>query len=787
MFTDRRNPKFGLCLLLTVLVLLANISKGMAADPQTGTTGSVSCRDCHEKFYKLWSTSYHGLAMQPFTAELARKELEPQNEDIIIGKYRYRAGFDDQGGWVLERGPESVNKFPLLHALGGKNVYYFLTPLEKGRLQTLPIAYDVNRKEWFDTAASGMRHVADEAVHWKDSVYTFNTACYRCHVSQISTNYDLKTNTYHTTWVEPGISCVTCHSPGEAHIKVCQDAPKEQTPKDLKIVRGGRDFSPAQRNAVCAPCHAQMIPLTDTFKPGELFFDHYNLVTLEDEDFYPDGRDLGENYTETLWRMSPCVKSGQLSCMHCHTSSGRFRQKDNPNNACLPCHQKHVENPTAHSHHASDNDGNNCIACHMPMTEFARMRRSDHSMLPPTPLATKTFQSPNACNICHSDQDADWSDTWVRKWYARDYQKPVLYRAGLIADARKRDWTRLQEMLDYVTAKDSDEIFTTSLIRLLRSCDKPEKWPVILKSLDDSSPLVRSAAAESLEQESSREVMEALIKAVGDDYRLVRIQAAASLAGYLPRLPQGFMNEKQRKNVDRATDEFIASHMARPDQWTSHYNLGNYYLDLNNPKQALASYETALMLEPRVVLVLVNASMAHARQGQNDRAEALLILALEIEPESPVAHFNLGLLKAGQSDTANAVKHLRAALKADPQLYDAAFNLGILISNTKPDEAINLCRQAYDLSTNPKYAFTLAFYLRQNKEMNEAVEILKRLILQQPRYIDAYMLLGEIYETTETFDKAAGLYRQALSQDGLSAKNRYYFEARHSRIVKKND
>ncbi len=281
--------------------------------------------------------------------------------------------------------------------------------------------------------------------------------------------------------------------------------------------------------------------------------------------------------------------------------------------------------------------------------------------------------------------------------------------------------------------------------------------------------------------------MEALIKAVGDDYRLVRIQAAASLAGYLPRLPQGFMNEKQRTNVDRATDEFIASHMARPDQWTSHYNLGNYYLDLNNPKQALASYETALMLEPRVVLVLVNASMAHARQGQNDRAEALLILALEIEPESPVAHFNLGLLKAEQSDTANAEKHLRAALKADPQLYDAAFNLGILISNTKPDEAINLCRRAYDLSTNPKYAYTLAFYLRQNKAMDAAVEILKRLILQQPRYIDAYMLLGEIYETTETFDKAAGLYRQALSQDGLSAKNRYYFEARLSKIVKKND
>ena len=30
--------------------------------------------------------------------------------------------------------------------------------MERGRLQVLPVAYDVNRKEWFDTAGSAMRH-----------------------------------------------------------------------------------------------------------------------------------------------------------------------------------------------------------------------------------------------------------------------------------------------------------------------------------------------------------------------------------------------------------------------------------------------------------------------------------------------------------------------------------------------------------------------------------------------------------------------------------------------------
>ena len=95
---------------------------------------------------------------------------------------------------VSETGPKGTKQYKIEHALGGKNVYYFLTPFPKGRLQTLPVAYDVRSKQWFDTAASGVRHFPgterDQPVSWKDPGYTFNTGCYNCHVSQLSTNYD---------------------------------------------------------------------------------------------------------------------------------------------------------------------------------------------------------------------------------------------------------------------------------------------------------------------------------------------------------------------------------------------------------------------------------------------------------------------------------------------------------------------------------------------------------------------------------------------------------------------
>ena len=161
--------------------------------------GSSSCLECHEKFYELWLTSRHGLAMQPYYNDFAQKQLTPQEG------HRHQEEQIPRGPEVrrdCEKGPKGTTRYKIQHVLGGKNVFYFLTSFKKGRLQTLPLAYDVNKKEWLDTAFSGVRHFPgqqpDQTINWKNSPYTFNTACYGCHVSQLSTNYNPKTDTYHT-------------------------------------------------------------------------------------------------------------------------------------------------------------------------------------------------------------------------------------------------------------------------------------------------------------------------------------------------------------------------------------------------------------------------------------------------------------------------------------------------------------------------------------------------------------------------------------------------------------
>ena len=749
-----------------------------------GFAGSRSCIECHEKFYQLWSTSVHGLSFQPYSAAFAKAKLTPQANEIVIGKYRYRAEISGDAGWVIEKGPDGEKKYPIEQVIGGKYVFYFLTTLERGKLQTLPVAYDVSKKEWFDTAASGIRHFpdapADSPVFWKDQAYTFNTACFGCHVSQMKTNYDLKTDTYKTTWKEPGINCETCHGPSEEHNRVMEELPAggEVPPgMDMKII-SVKKFTVPQHNDSCGSCHAKAVVLTNNFKAGERFFDHFDLATLEDPDFYPDGRDLGENYTHTTWLMSPCVQSGKLSCIHCHTSSGRYRFKadDKANNACLPCHKERVENAAAHTNHPPGTPASKCIACHMPKTEFARMKRSDHSLLPPTPAVTLAYKSPNACNVCHTDKDAKWADENVRKWRKRDYQAPVLYRTGLIDAARKRDWSRLTEMIQYLEKKQSgDEIVAASLIRLLRNCDDPRKNPVLLNMMRDRSPLVRSAAADALALYPTRGNLQVLVKATGDDYRLVRIRAAAGLTGRTGLV----LNEADKKNIEKANREYLQSITIPADHWASYYNLGNYYLSLGDFRKAIAGYDTSLKLDPKGVMSRVNMSMAYARLGENKKAESSLNEALKIAPDSAAANLNMGLLKAEQGDRKSAETYLRQAWKADPKMSQAAYNLCVILSESKPDEAIGWCRKASEASpSNPKFAYSLAFYERKKGDTEAAIGTLRNLIARNPDYPDAYVLLGEIYERQGRVNEARTVYQQALWNPDIPAQSRTYIEQR---------
>lgn len=767
---------------LAVLVLVTGLvgcRQEASPEPTTARSSSTSlfagsevCRPCHEEFYRKWEPSRHGKAMQPFRPDLPG--LVPPGAPIEAQGITYRLAFEeDRAELFTEDAPE--RRYPLLWALGGKNVYYFLTELERGRLQVLPVAFDVREGRWFDAMGSMVRHFhngEDAPLPWTDRRLTFNTSCFHCHVSQLAKNYDPTTDSYATQWREPGVNCETCHGPGEEHAVLFHRARESgETPTDWKILRM-KQLDPGRVDDLCASCHAKLFPVSSGFVPGEPFFDHFGLVTLEDPDFHPDGRDLGENYTFTAWLMNPCVQAGELHCLHCHTSSGRNRHAENPDQACLPCHNELVANPEPHTHHAADSEGSRCIACHLPRTTFARMVRHDHSLRPPAPAATLAFGSPNACNLCHTEKDAAWADRWVRRWYEREYQERILLEGRLIRAAREKRWELVPSMTQYLQRGDRDPVVAASLLLLLRDYSGNEKWELVPPLLQDASPLVRRAAVSLLADAPAATALPLLEAAAHDPRRLVRFAAAVALVEH----PTLLEDPAVQTRFAALLQEYQAGLAARPDDWTAQYNLGNLHLRLGRRQAALAAFEQACRVGSPVAAPWVNRAIVAAELGRLRAAEEALREGLNAFPKDPVLHFNLGLFLTEQGNLEAAESHLRQAWEADETLAAAAYNLAVLLAGRGDREALTWARRAAETAPEvARYPYTWAFYLAQFGDTAAAIAELRKVVEESRADAATYLLLAKLLAQAGRNDEIPGLFQRAAKDPRLSEVDRAWF------------
>ena len=124
------------------------------------------------------------------------------------------------------------------------------------------------------------------------------------------------------------------------------------------------------------------------------------------------------------------------------------------------------------------------------------------------------------------------------------------------------------------------------------------------------------------------------------------------------------------------------------------------------------------------------------------------------------------------------------ALKSDPQLAAAAYNLGVILGEKKDlAGAVQWCRKAHDLRPDDlKYTQSLAVYLQAKGDKEEANSLLKRAIRDNPKYLDGYELLAEIYESGGQPKAAASALRDGLKQPGLPPRLRSEWEARAEKL-----
>ncbi len=677
-----------------------------------GYSGAQSCRPCHREAFTTWSHSAHAEAMAEATPQTVKGDFVRQTTHAFDGQ-TYRM-FAEEGRYFIEaRNREGLMQtYPVLYTLGARQHENYLTRFPDGRLQVLPVYYDLNQKRWFD-AAEGTLEVGralgvDDFYFWTNHGRTWNKRCFDCHASQMRKNYDLKTDTYNSVVGDLSINCEACHGPGAAHVGFWRDAAEDPNTA-LQPDRSLPDLSslsPAQQVETCAQCHALKIPLRSGYVPGGDYWDYYELFLIDAVDFFwPDGLAKKLAYPYLQFGSSACFLKAGLTCTGCHATHGSSRGAEliaDPRGVglCARCHPEIAADVNGHTHHKPTGPGGDCNACHLPQQFRNQLVMTDHRIAVPVPENTVRLGIPNACgqSDCHADQPAEWASENARAWYG-DYQDARVARADAIHRGREGDASATGALRDML-ADDPSPLTRAGVATILGklddaylSADAVRVVGDLTRALVDSHSAVRAQAAVALGRLGHPMALPDLVAALADSVFSVRIRAAYSLASmdYAPG------NGEDRARYRQALDAFqaiVSGAGLLADDANMHLNMGRIHECDQAFDRALEHYGYALrfapgmadaqdrmqrlledearykklveMLTPVVekdVRAQVALGLAYIHRGEVREGIALLQKAVDAGVRSEIVQTGLGDAHRELGDFDRAGRHYGAALR----------------------------------------------------------------------------------------------------------------------------
>ncbi len=711
---------------------------GVAADPpqDAAYAGSVSCRDCHPRAYTQWTGSHHALAERPMDLTKDLASFYPART-IGQGAHKSEASCTDQRFELSMPGPNGAPQlFRLKRVLGVEPLRQFLIPWTGGRYQVTELAADPGRRDWFDIFGAEDRQPG-EWGHWTGRGMTWNSMCAACHNTAVRKNYQPATDTYATAVAERGVGCEACHGPMADHVAWQRRHPQAGKPKDPTL----RPLSKDQMLAACAACHSRRTDLTGTFRPGDLYLDHFGLVIPDGTDvFYADGQVHEEDYEYTAFLGSRMYGAG-VRCGDCHEPhSGKTRAADN--GLCLRCHGPPVApapkiDPARHSFHTAGQPGDRCVDCHMPQTVYMqRHGRHDHGFTIPDPLLTEQYGIPNACNRCHTHRQAPWALATVQKWYGAKMERPTRARAQWFAQGRAGEPLAL-EPLARLAQQDPSGLWRAAALGLLGQWAEPGSIRPLLKvTAQDADPLVRAMTAlacEPLAGPRDPEILGVLNQLLADPVRWVRIEAAWATRATLDR-------------GSRAGRDLLAYLRYNQDQPSGALQLGVFEMDRGHPDTALPLLQQAVGWDGGSAPLREALAVALSLGGKKTEAVEQLEAACHLAPRDPECRLKLGLALDEAGRLPEAIAVLREAVKLDPRHVRAWYNLGLAYSAAEqPDAALEALGHAEALDPGAaEFPYARATVLARLGRTAEARAAAQRALTLAPDFTNARQLLDTL-------------------------------------------
>jgi tetratricopeptide (TPR) repeat protein len=730
----------GLLGLGTALIVLLECCKTENAltTGENTYTGSSSCQSCHTQEHTDWLTSHHFMAMQPATDSTVSGDF---NNAVLTADGVTSKFFKKDGRFYIHTEDETgaYRDMEVLYTFGFTPLQQYLVAFPGGKMQATRMSWDTKAGKWFHQYA-GEKMPPGDWLHWTGNGQNWNTMCASCHSTNVKKGYDVKSDTYNTTYNEITVGCESCHGPGKNHI----DYINGNDYKKGRKVEGSMTYLFAGANKMneintCGYCHARRSDITENVHPGAEVLDDYipELPTLPY--FHADGQMDDEDYNYTSFLQSKMYQRG-VTCNNCHNPHSGKLKLDGPT-VCGQCHLPSQYESEKHTLHKVGTVGVNCISCHMPTKYYmGNDLRHDHTFRVPRPDMTLAFGVPNTCNACHSDKSAEWAADAIEKGYGK---KPAYHWSEDLAAGSRVDPQAASHLTKLVADSSVPNMARAAAIRYLGQLQEGNPAAPILKYLNDTSALVRYTALQALRSFPPQVWANYATPLFSDKVRAVRI-AAANL--YLD-FPANQIPAQYFDAFTKAKTELYRFTILQADFAQGSLQAGDYHRRTGDMPNAEFFYRRAVAKDSQLVNARVNLASTLNAMGRNEEALEQLQRSAKIETQSDHIYYTLGLLYAEMRDYPKAEASLAQAAKINPNNVRAIYNHGLLLAQQgKEREAEKKYLQA--LGVDPQYGDVLnaltILYIQQNQREKAIAtgKILKQYHGGNPAYANLLARIG---------------------------------------------
>jgi tetratricopeptide (TPR) repeat protein len=694
--------------------------------------GREKCIECHQDEYDSWHGSDHDRAMAEANDSTVLGDFA--NATFEYGDLTARFFRKDGGFYVETQGADGqLAEFQIAYTFGFEPLQQYLIPFPGGRLQSLTIAWDTERSEWF-FLYPGREIPPDDWLHWTRGAQNWNGMCAECHSTNLQKGYDAEAKTFVTTWSEIDVSCEACHGPGSRHVDWAEVPPMARSHSDnYELVIQTSNITSEEQVELCAPCHSRRTELGDYDHSHTDLLQHLIPSLLREDLYHADGQILEEVYVYASFQQSKMFRAG-VRCSDCHDVHSLQLLRPG-NQLCTECHRADAYDSYDHHFHqkiyeGEPSDGALCVKCHMPERPYMVIDyRADHSIRVPRPDLSLEIGVPNACSQagCHNDQSIAWSADYYQQWYGRA-KKP--HYGTILAAARQGLPEAEAELIRLAGDTLYPAIVRATAVSLLTSYPTAASARALEVALSDVNGLVRYTAVDNVAALSAEQLSDLVAPLLFDPLKAVRLEAATRLAG----IPPEILKPYQQEALQEALVEYQQAMEYSLDFSFAGFNLGNLYTSLREPDRAEQYYLAALEIDDLFYAAKMNLAILYNSQGRNDEAAALLSGVLADYPELHDAAYSLALLLVEMGQPENAARYLRQASAGMPQRARVHYNLGLLEQTLgRLDESETALQRALALEPdNLDFMFALTDHYLRRGNLPAALQMADRMIARHP-------------------------------------------------------